>query len=87
MPSMSGPLATAIPHEIAAGPFEKWSYRYSERMVGPKEITLQAIPLRTGTSAMLSVHQKTTGWLQFYLQGGAYNLPALERPSFRLATR
>ena len=24
--------------------------------------------------------QKTTGWLQFYLQGGAYNIPALGTP-------
>jgi len=46
-----------------------------------KEITLQAIPLRTGTSAMLRCSSKRRpAGLQFYLQGGAYNLPALGTP-------
>ncbi|HXU19298.1 MAG TPA: outer membrane beta-barrel protein [Verrucomicrobiae bacterium] len=82
MPSMSGPLQTAVPHEFEAGPF------------GKLEITgiLSGIGLTEGNHIFgdPSTHwdvsnaqvfiQKSTGWWQFYLQGGAYNLPALGAP-------
>src|ERR1700731_4657461 len=82
-PSMSGPLATAIPHEIG-----------SSETVGKLEVTgiLSGIGWTEGNhiTGDSSTHwdvsnaqifiQKTTGWWQFYLQGGAYNLPAIGAP-------
>jgi hypothetical protein len=83
MPSMCGaPLSTAVPHTFNAGPF------------GPLDITgiisgmglTQAnwIPGDQSTHWDLSngqvFLQKTSGWWQFYLQAGAYNLPDLGVP-------
>ncbi len=83
MPSMSGPLTTAIPHEIG-----------SSETVGKLEVTgiLSGVGWTEGnhitgdssthwdvSNAQIFV-QKTTGWWQFYLQGGAYNLPAIGVP-------
>ncbi len=82
MPSMAGPLSTAIPHEIAAGPFGKlevtgilsgmgWSQ--GNAVAGDPDSHWDV------SNAQIFI-QKTTGWFQFYLQGGAYNLPALGTP-------
>jgi len=81
-PSMTAPLQTAVPHTFEAGPF------------GNLEITgiLSGMGLTQGNwvSADNPTHwdlsngqiflQKTTGWWQFYLQGGAYNIPVLGTP-------
>lgn len=82
-PSMTAPLQTAAPpHTFNAGPF------------GQVAITgiLSGMGLTQGNwvSGDKSTHwdlsngqiflQKTTGWWQFYLQAGAYNLPALGTP-------
>jgi len=84
MPSMAGPLATAVPHEISLG----------SETSGKLEVTgiLSGMAWTEGdhiagdpsshwdvSNAQVFI-QKTTGWLQFYLQGGAYNLPALGAP-------
>jgi hypothetical protein len=84
MPSMAGPLATAVPHEISVG----------SETSGKLEVTgiLSGMAWSEGdhiagdpsshwdvSNAQIFI-QKTTGWLQFYLQGGAYNLPALGTP-------
>ena len=84
MPSMAGPLATAVPHEISLG----------SETSGKLEVTgiLSGMAWTEGnhiagdpsshwdvSNAQVFI-QKTTGWLQFYLQGGAYNLPALGTP-------
>src|SRR5216683_3154470 len=84
MPSMAGPLATAVPHEISVG----------SETSGKLEVTgiLSGIAWSEGdhiagdpsshwdvSNAQIFI-QKTTGWWQFYLQGGAYNLPALGTP-------
>jgi len=83
MPSMSGPLTTAIPHEIG-----------SSETVGKLEVTgilsgvgwTEGNPITGDSSTHWDVSnaqifvQKTTGWWQFYLQGGAYNLPAIGVP-------
>jgi Putative beta-barrel porin-2, OmpL-like. bbp2 len=84
MPSMAGPLATAVPHEISMG----------SETSGKLEVTgiLSGMAWSEGdhiagdpsshwdvTNAQVFI-QKTTGWWQFYLQGGAYNLPALGTP-------
>jgi Putative beta-barrel porin-2, OmpL-like. bbp2 len=82
MPSMEGPLATAIPHEIPAGPFGK--LEVTGILSGLMSTESNAFPGDTAThwdvsNAQVFI-QKTTGWWQFYLQAGAYNLPALGAP-------
>jgi len=79
---MSGPLATAIPHEISAGPFGK--VQVTGILSGMGWTEANHIPSDSPThwdvsNAQVFV-QKTTGWFQFYLQGGAYNLPAIGVP-------
>ncbi len=81
-PSMAGPLATAIPHEIAAGPFGKvevtgilsgFGWSEGNAVAGDPDSHWDV------SNAQIFI-QKTTGWFQFYLQGGAYNIPALGTP-------
>jgi len=81
-PAMAGPLATAIPHEIPAGPFGK--IEVTGILSGLMSTEANAFPGDSAThwdvsNAQVFI-QKTTGWWQFYLQGGAYNLPALGAP-------
>jgi hypothetical protein len=81
-PSMTGPLATAVPHEIPAGPFGKLEVTGILSGMGWTEGN--HIPGDSPSHADVSnaqvFVQKNTGWFQFYLQGGAYNLPALGVP-------
>lgn len=78
-PSMSGPLATGIPHELPAGPFGKIEVTGILSGIG----LFQNNPLVHGDEGHVDVSnaqvfiQKTSGVFQFYLQGGAYNLPAV----------
>lgn len=82
MPSMAGPLATAIPHEIAAGPFGKLEVTGILSGVGWSEgnAVFGDTDSHWDVSNAQIFIQKTTGWWQFYLQGGAYDLPALGTP-------
>src|SRR6266576_2197270 len=77
MPSMSGPLQTAVPHEVQAGPFGKLAV--TGILSGVGLVQGNRIPGDKATQWDLSngqiFLQKTTGWWQFYLQGGA--LPTL----------
>ena len=82
MPAMTGPLATAVPHEIAAGPFGRveatgilsgMGWTEGDHIAGDPSSHWDV------SNAQIFV-QKTTGWWQFYLQGGAYNLPAVGLP-------
>ena len=81
-PSMAGPLATGIPHELPAGPFGK--IEVTGILSGMGWTEGDHIPGDSPTHWDLSnaqiFIQKTTGWFQFFLQGGAYNLPALGTP-------
>lgn len=79
---MTGPLSTAIPHEFDGGPFGKlevtgilsgWGSTQGDHVFG-NEATIWDI-----SNAQVFV-QKTSGWWQFYLQAGAYNLPDLGVP-------
>ena len=84
MPSMSGPLATAIPHEIAVGRETSGKLEVTGIMSGMGWTEGNHIAGDSSThwdvsNAQIFI-QKTTGWWQFYLQGGAYNLPALGTP-------
>jgi hypothetical protein len=78
-PSMSGPLATAVPHEIPAGPFGKVEVTGVLSGMGWTEgnHTGTDSPTHWDISNAQIFIQKTTGWFQFFLQGGAYNLPAI----------
>ncbi len=80
---MAGPLATAIPHEISAGPFGKLEVTGILSGIGMTEG--DHVPGDPATRWDLSnaqvFVQKTTGWWQFYLQAGAYNIPDLGLPS------
>jgi len=82
MPAMSGPLQTAIPREFRAGPFGKLAV--TGILSGMALTQRNWVPGDKATQWDLSngqiFLQKTTGWWQFYLQGGAYNLPALGVP-------
>lgn len=81
-PTMAGPLATGIPHELAAGPFGKIEITGILSGMGLFENN----PFFHGDEGHVDVSnaqifiQKTTGWFQFYLQGGAYNIPVLGVP-------
>lgn len=82
MPSMAGPLSTAIPHEIAAGPFGKLEVTGILSGMGWSEgnAVFGDTDSHWDISNAQIFIQKTTGWWQFYLQGGAYNIPALGLP-------
>jgi hypothetical protein len=81
-PSMSGPLATGIPHELPAGPFGKIEITGILSGFGQFENN----PSFHGDEGHVDISnaqifiQKNSGVFQFYLQGGAYNVPVLGVP-------
>jgi hypothetical protein len=82
-PSMTAPLSTAIPHEISAGPFGKLEVTGVLSGFGMGEdnqIALTGPNVHWDVSNAQVFVQKTTGWWQFYLQGGAYNILTLGVP-------
>src|SRR5260370_6287712 len=78
MPSMSGPLATANPHE-GPGKVEVTGILSGMGWTEGNHITGDS-PTHWDVSNAQVFVQKTTGWWQFYLQGGVYNLPAIGTP-------
>jgi hypothetical protein len=78
-PSMSGPLATGIPHELPAGPFGKIEVTGVLSGIG----LFGDHPVSHGDEGHVDISngqvfiQKTSGVFQFYLQGGAYNIPVV----------
>ena len=82
-PSMTAPLSTAAPpHTFSAGPFGTVAITGILSGIGMTQSNW--IPGDKSTHWDLSngqiFLQKTTGWWQFYLQAGAYNLPDLGVP-------
>ena len=81
-PAITGPLHPVPPHRIDAGPFGKIAV--NGILSGLGMWTGSYVPGDDSTEAALSngqvFLQKTDGWFQFYLQAGAYNLPALGLP-------
>src|SRR5580704_13798733 len=81
-PSMSGPLATGIPHELPAGPFGKIEVTGVLSGIG----LFGDHPVFHGDEGHVDLSngmvfiQKTSVVLQFYLQGGAYNFPVVGVP-------
>jgi hypothetical protein len=81
-PSMAGPLATGIPHELPAGPFGKIEVTGILSGIG----LFGNNPVFPGDEGHVDISnaqvfiQKTSGFFQFFLQGGAYNLPVVGVP-------
>jgi hypothetical protein len=79
MPSMSGPLQTAVPHEVEGGKLAVTGILTGMAWSEGNHIAGDNATHYDVSNAQLFV-QKTSGWWQFYLQGGAYNLPAIGVP-------
>ncbi len=84
-PSMTAPLSTAAPpHTLNAGPFG--TVAITGILSGMGLVQNNWIPGIDNKQTHWDVSnaqiflQKTSGWFQFYLQGGAYNLPDLGVP-------
>ncbi len=76
---MSGPLQTAVPHEVEGGKLAVTGILSGIGWTEGNHITGDDPTHYDISNAQLFV-QKTSGWWQFYLQGGAYNLPAIGVP-------
>src|ERR1035438_1430386 len=80
--SITGPLQELPPAIFDAGPFGKVAVNGFLSGMGLWQSN--HIPGDDSTQAALSngqvVLQRTDGWFQFYLQAGAYNIPALGVP-------
>jgi hypothetical protein len=78
-PSMTAPLSTAVPHELGEGPFGKLQFTGTLSGLGWTEGNYVPgdSPTHWDVSNAQAFVQKTTGWWQFYLQGGVYNIPAI----------
>ena len=81
-PSVTGPLAASPPITLEAGPLGKLSL--NGIVSGFGVFQSNAVPGNNGAEGNLSNGQvwiqKTTGWWQFYVQAGAYDLTALGSP-------
>jgi hypothetical protein len=79
MPSMSGPLQTAPPREMEGGKLAVTGILSGIGWTEGNHIPGDS-PTHWDVSNAQVFVQKTSGWWQFYLQGGAYNLPAIGVP-------
>jgi len=79
MPSMSGPLQTAVPREMEGGKLAVTGILSGIGWTEGNHISGDDSTHWDVSNAQVFI-QKTTGWWQFYLQGGAYNLPAIGLP-------
>ena len=81
-PSITGPLQAAPPTTFEAGPFGEIAV--NGILDGLGMWTGNYVPGDNSTQAALSngqvFIQKANGWFQFYVQAGAYNIPALGVP-------
>ena len=79
MPSMSGPLQTAPPREMESGRLAVTGILSGMGWTEGNHVSGDSSTHWDVSNAQVFV-QKTTGWWQFYLQGGVYNLPAIGVP-------
>jgi hypothetical protein len=81
-PSVTGPLSTAVPTTFDAGPLGKLDITgiLSGMADWQDDPALGDEPTHLDISNGQIFLQKTTGVWQFYLQAGAYNIPALATP-------
>ena len=82
MPAMAGPLNTASPTIFDAGPLGKLDVTGLLTGIGVwQDNPVQGDrPARADISNAQVFIQKTSGFVQFFLQAGAYNIPALGTP-------
>src|SRR5690348_15801267 len=73
MPSMSGPLQTAPPRQMDSGKLAVTGILSGMGFVQGNHLASDTSAHWDVTNAQVFV-QKPTGWWQYYLQGGAYNL-------------
>ena len=87
-PSITGPLAGSPPITLEAGPLGKLSL--NGIVSGFGVFQSNAVPGNSGAEGNLSNGQiwiqKTTGWWQFYVQAGAYDITALGAPYIQTET-
>lgn len=76
---MSGPLQTAPPHEVEGGKLAVTGVLSGMGWTEGNHAPGDDASHWDVSNAQIFV-QKTSGWWQFYLQGGAYNLPAIGIP-------
>jgi len=76
---MSGPLQTAVPREMEGGKLAVTGILSGIGWTEGNHVTGDSSSHWDVSNAQVFV-QKTTGWWQFYLQCGAYNLPAIGVP-------
>jgi len=76
---MTGPLQTAPPHEFEGGKLAVTGILSGIGWTEGNHISGDPSSHYDVSNAQVFI-QKTTGWWQFYLQGGAYNLPAIGVP-------
>jgi hypothetical protein len=81
-PAITGPIQALPPINVDAGPFG--TIKVNGIVNGMGMWTGNYVPGDNSTQAALSnaqiFVQKTDGWFQFYVQAGAYNIPALGTP-------
>ena len=81
-PSITGPLSNLPPAMFDAGPFGKIAV--NGILDGLGMVQNNHVPGDNQTQVNVGnaqfFIQKSDGWFQFYLQGGAYNIPALGTP-------
>lgn len=81
-PAITGPLQAAPPTVFQAGPFGAIDFNGIVSGIG----LWQANPVAADDTAHAALSngqiflQNTTGWFQFYIQAGAYDIPALGTP-------
>lgn len=81
-PAITGPLAGLPPAIFDAGPFGKIAVNGFLSGMGVAQnnhVTGDATTQAALSNGQVFI-QKTDGWFQFYLQAGAYNIPALATP-------
>jgi len=76
---MMGPLQTAVPHEVEGGRLAVTGVLSGMGLTQGNHIAGDDSTHWDLSNAQIFV-QKTSGWWQFYLQGGAYNLPTIGLP-------
>ncbi len=81
-PSTSGPLQLALPTNFEAGPLGKYSINGAVSGIGvfQNNAVSSNNPQEGAFSNAMIFFQKPEGWLQFYVQAGAYDIVSLGSP-------
>jgi hypothetical protein len=87
-PPTSGPLTLPQPRSFTLGPLGHWYLGGLGTLMaaGQNHADIGDATTRVEFSNAFGILQKPEGWLQFYVQAGAYNLPAVGTPLYSTAT-